>query len=479
MQDPIERPPLQNPGFRSPGFVHQHGVFLIRLSRLVDVVLIILSLALADAATHAVWGRQDLVLSVLAAALFQMTTSMFDFYRSWRVIRLRYEVARLLTHWVIAVLLVGPLTTFAGWEPARLQVLYLWFAFGAASMIAVRIAFRMLLRHLRAVGYDHRRVAFAGCTTVAKQMSGIFADHPWMGIDVAGFYDDRAPGGKRTLATATRNGDFAQLASLAREGGIQAVYICLPMGAEGRIKKLVDALSNTTVSIYYCPSFVGFDLLNARWDDVFGQPVVSIVESPFVGYQRLVKRFEDMLLVTIVLPLVALPMLIVALAIALTSPGPVFFRQSRYGLDGKPFRIWKFRTMYNVERDEEFRQATRNDARVTPLGRLLRRTSVDELPQIFNVILGDMSFVGPRPHPVKLDETHRDDIHRYMVRHKVKPGITGLAQVSGCRGETFDRRRMSRRIEHDLMYIRSWSVWLDLKILARTVSTVMSREDAH
>lgn len=479
MDGPIEPPPLRSPEFRGPGFVHQHGVFLVRLSRLVDVVLIIVALALANALTRTSWDGQDLVLGVLAAAIFQMTTSMFDFYRSWRVIRLRYEVARLLTHWVIAVSLVGPLLAFAGWEPARLQVLYLWFVLGAAAMIAVRVAFRMLLRHLRAVGYDHRRVAFAGCTGVAMQLSRIFAEHPWMGIDVAGFYDDRAPGGKRALASATRDGDFAELAALARSGAVQAVYICLPMAAESRVRKLVDTLSNTTVSIYYCPSFVGFDPFNARWDDVFGQPVVSIVESPFVGYQRLIKRLEDLVLVTIVLPLVALPMLIVAVAIALTSPGPIFYRQNRYGLDGKPFRIWKFRTMYDAERDEEFKQATRHDARVTPLGRLLRRTSVDELPQIFNVIRGDMSFVGPRPHPVKLDETHRDDIHRYMVRHKVKPGITGLAQVSGCRGETFDRRRMSRRIEHDLTYIRSWSVWLDLKILARTVSTVMSREDAH
>jgi putative colanic acid biosynthesis UDP-glucose lipid carrier transferase len=338
----------------------------------------------------------------------------------------------------------------------------------------------MVLRIRRASGHDRRSIAFAGCTDVAVSLNDTFRAHGWMGIDVVGYFDDRAPTGNRPLAqNAKLEGTFADLIRKARNSEISAVYICLPMAAEKRVRQLVDELSRSAVSVHFCPSFFEFGLMNARWDDVFGQPVVSLVDSPFVGHQRVVKHAEDLVLALLLLPIVLLPMFVIALAVAATSRGPILYRQTRYGLDGRSFEIWKFRTMYVVERNEEFRQAARDDARVTPLGAFLRRTSLDELPQVFNVIHGEMSFVGPRPHPVKLNETHRDLIDRYMLRHKVKPGITGLAQVNGFRGETSERGQMAKRIEYDLMYIRNWSLWLDCKILARTVSVVWSGENAH
>ena len=231
--------------------------------------------------------------------------------------------------------------------------------------------------------------------------------------------------------------------------------------------------------IYYCPPLQATELLSGRWDDVGGHPVISIVESPFSGLDRHLKRLEDLVLVAVILPVAIIPMLIIAAAIKLTSPGPVIFRQTRYGLDGRKFLIWKFRTMTVTESDEEFRPARRSDSRVTPLGSFLRRTSLDELPQLYNVMVGDMSVVGPRPHPVKLNEDHRGIIPRYMLRHIVKPGITGWAQVNGLRGEIETVDGMRARIEYDLQYIRNWSIWTDVRILFRTVYHVISRSNAY
>jgi putative colanic acid biosynthesis UDP-glucose lipid carrier transferase len=206
---------------------------------------------------------------------------------------------------------------------------------------------------------------------------------------------------------------------------------------------------------------------------------VSIFENPFYGVDGMVKRASDLLLACLALAALGLPMAVIALAIKLGSPGPVFFRQRRYGLDGREILVWKFRSMRVCEDGAQVTQATKHDARVTPLGALLRKTSLDELPQLFNVLDGSMSLVGPRPHATAHNEQYRGLIHGYMLRHKVKPGITGLAQVSGWRGETDTLEKMQRRVECDHRYIREWSLWLDVKILFQTVLVVLSRKNAY
>ncbi len=467
--------------FKRMGFVQQYGAVLIYLSRVADAALIVLSLYVVLLVHGETWSTDNLARAVVAITLFQFVTSFFDLYRPWRMARLRYEILRVLCYWSIAFSISNLLLAITNSEVQPVDLWLRWFALASFLMMSSRILLRMVLRHFRAIGFDQRRVAIAGCNETAKNLEQIFAGHPWMGIEVVGFFDDRSIDGPRPLGIPRSSylGRLSNLVEMAVDGGIDAVYICLPMGAERRIKTIVDGFSNTTVSVYYCPSFFGFGLLNARWDDVFGQPVVSIVDSPILGPERALKRFEDILLSILVMPLLALPLLFIALAVALTSPGPVFFLQTRYGLDGRPFRIWKFRTMYAVEKDHEFRQAVKGDPRITRIGHFLRRTSLDELPQIFNVIRGDMSFVGPRPHPVALNEAHREIIFRYMLRHKVKPGITGLAQVHGFRGETDSDFKMAARIEYDLRYIREWSIWLDINILLRTPMTVISGQNAH
>jgi putative colanic acid biosynthesis UDP-glucose lipid carrier transferase len=222
-----------------------------------------------------------------------------------------------------------------------------------------------------------------------------------------------------------------------------------------------------------------FELLHARWTSINGLPVVSVFENPLYGVDGLLKRTADIVMATLLLLLASLPMLTIAAAIKLTSRGPVFFRQRRYGLDGREILVWKFRSMTCCDNGAEVRQATRDDNRITPVGKILRRTSLDELPQLFNVIDGSMSLVGPRPHATAHNEQYRSLIEGYMLRHKVKPGITGLAQVMGYRGETQTIEKMAGRVRYDHQYIRDWSLWMDVKILLRTFRVVLSQEGAH
>ena len=251
------------------------------------------------------------------------------------------------------------------------------------------------------------------------------------------------------------------------------------MRAEDRIRYLLDQLSDSTVSVYIVPDFFVFELLHSRWTNMGGLPAVSVFENPFFGVDGIAKRVTDVAIASAALAIAAVPMIAIATMIKLTSPGPVFFRQRRYGLDGKEIMVWKFRSMRTCDNGPVVRQATKEDPRITPLGRILRKTSLDELPQLLNVIEGNMSLVGPRPHASAHNEQYRSLIRGYMLRHKVKPGITGLAQVNGCRGETETIDKMERRVQWDHKYIRSWSLWLDLKIMFRTVAVVLKQDQAY
>jgi putative colanic acid biosynthesis UDP-glucose lipid carrier transferase len=251
------------------------------------------------------------------------------------------------------------------------------------------------------------------------------------------------------------------------------------MRAERRIVEIVEALSDTTVSVYYVPNFFIFDLLQGRMLELDGVPLLSLHETPFSGVDGWLKRAEDIVFGCFILAIVTLPMLMIALAIKLTSNGPVLFKQRRYGLNGKTVEVWKFRSMSVCEDGDTIRQAGKADARVTPLGAFLRRTSLDELPQFINVLQGSMSIVGPRPHAVAHNEQYRGQIRGYMLRHKVKPGITGLAQINGWRGETDTIDKMEMRVKYDLTYLRTWTIWLDLKIIFMTIFKGFSNPNAY
>jgi putative colanic acid biosynthesis UDP-glucose lipid carrier transferase len=241
----------------------------------------------------------------------------------------------------------------------------------------------------------------------------------------------------------------------------------------------LDQLSDSTISVYIVPDFFVFELLHSRWTNLGGIPAVSVFETPLYGVDGWAKRFLDVLAASAALIAASPVMIAIALIIKLTSPGPVFFRQKRYGLDGREIWVWKFRSMKVCDNGPFIQQATKGDPRITPFGAFIRKTSLDELPQLFNVLQGNMSMVGPRPHATAHNEQYRRLIRGYMLRHKVKPGITGLAQVEGFRGETDTLYKMEKRVELDHRYIREWSIWLDLKILFKTFWVVWKQPTAY
>jgi len=274
-------------------------------------------------------------------------------------------------------------------------------------------------------------------------------------------------------------GSISALPDYVRSHGVDTIYIALPMASQPRILKLLEELRDTTASIYFVPDIFVSDLIQARVDTIGDLPVVAVCETPFYGFNGLVKRLEDYVLASLILVFIAPLLIAIGIGVKLSSPGPVLFKQRRYGVDGRKIVVYKFRTMTVVEDGDVIKQATKDDQRITAFGGFLRRTSLDELPQFINVLQGRMSVVGPRPHAVAHNELYRKLIRSYMIRHKVRPGITGLAQVNGYRGETDTVEKMTARIEYDLAYLRNWSLVLDLQVILKTIVVVLRKQNAY
>ncbi|GAA5182491.1 hypothetical protein GCM10025771_31900 [Niveibacterium umoris] len=274
-------------------------------------------------------------------------------------------------------------------------------------------------------------------------------------------------------------GALSEVASYVKQHRIDRIYLALPMATQPRILALLDDLKDTTASIYFVPDIFVTDLIQGRTESVAGMPVVAVCETPFSGFNGLIKRVEDIVLSSIILLLIAPILVAVAIGVKRSSPGPVIFKQRRYGLDGKEIMVYKFRSMSVTEDGAKtYTQVTRNDSRVTPFGAFIRKTSLDELPQFINVLQGRMSIVGPRPHAIAVNEQYRSLIPGYMVRHKVKPGITGWAQVNGYRGGD-DLEHMKGRIQYDLEYLRHWTITMDIWIIIKTALLVVRDESAY
>jgi putative colanic acid biosynthesis UDP-glucose lipid carrier transferase len=331
--------------------------------------------------------------------------------------------------------------------------------------------------------HRRRRAIVVGAGALAARVGQALRDQAGQGVDLIGCFDDRLDSRLDPGARGMRRGDLADVVDFIHRRGVQDVYITLPLGASepagSRIPRLLQALQDTTVSVHYVPDLLGITIIQGRLRDVNGVPVVGLCETPFTGINQFVKRVEDLVLASLIIMLISPLLLGVALGVKLSSPGPVLFRQRRNGLDGREIVVWKFRSMRTMDDGAVVRQATRGDPRITPFGAFIRRTSLDELPQFFNVLQGQMSIVGPRPHAVAHNDEYRELIRAYMVRHKVKPGITGWAQVNGHRGETDTLDKMRARVEYDLEYLHHWSLGLDLRIIARTVALVLGDRHAY
>ncbi len=390
------------------------------------------------------------------------------------------EMMDVVTTWLFTILvlaLIGFVTRYGQHFPR--STILTWVVLAPTLIGLGRMCLRILQRGMLRRGVGTRRVAIAGLNDLGRQTALNVAEDPSLGLNVLGFYDDRTESRQQQTDDKALSGDLADLVDLARGGGVDTVLITLPMRAEERIKFLLDQLSDSTASVYIVPDFFVFELLHSRWTNMGGLPAVSVFENPLFGVDGVIKRAADIAIATAALVVAAIPMLMIAAAVKFSSPGPVFFRQRRYGLDGREILVWKFRSMRTCDNGPLVRQATKQDPRITGVGRILRKTSLDELPQLFNVVDGTMSLVGPRPHATAHNEQYRKLIRGYMLRHKVRPGITGLAQVNGCRGETETIDKMERRITWDHRYIRSWSLWLDIKILFKTLAVVWKQEEAY
>jgi putative colanic acid biosynthesis UDP-glucose lipid carrier transferase len=460
--------------------------FIYSMHRLVDAAAICLGASVAAEYTPGV-GLPDLLTIAAATILvYHVVAELSGLYRNWRGSRLRREIACVLVTWAYAapmLLGLGLVTQYnADFSYASKLI---WISVTPAAMVSSRIVLRKIQQRLRARGFNTRRYAICGLNELGLQLARNIETAPEIGLRLEGFYDDRPEERTADAAIAANNpnykrgGDLEELVQRARLGTIDIIYITFPMRAEDRIRELLVKLADTTASVYIVPDFFVFELLHARWTNINGLPAVSVFENPLYGIDGLAKRSVDLLLGSLCLAAAALPMLVIGLLVKLTSHGPVFFRQRRYGLDGREILVWKFRSMTCCDDGSAVQQATSDDDRVTRVGRILRRTSLDELPQLFNVLDGSMSLVGPRPHANAHNELYRSLIDGYMLRHKVKPGITGLAQVNGYRGETETLEKMEQRVACDHQYIREWSLWMDVKILFRTLGVVFSQKNAY
>jgi Undecaprenyl-phosphate glucose phosphotransferase len=351
----------------------------------------------------------------------------------------------------------------------------LWFATAILLLGGVRLCMTLLIRNWTREGRLYRNVVVVGTGAISRRLLAHVTHSPGSGMRVLGVFDDASESRPRDLSGYRLLGDVEALVDYARRNPVDAVIIALPWSAEQRIAAIIERLNVLPVDVRLCPDMIGFRLRRSGVSHLGDVPMLTVFEKPFADWRLVIKVVEDRLLSTLILMLIGLPMLAIALAIKLDSPGPVFFRQKRYGFNNQLIEVLKFRTMYHSARDENAERLTsRNDPRVTRLGAFLRRASLDELPQFLNVLRGDMSIVGPRPHALSAKAgglLYQEAVREYAARHRVKPGITGWAQINGWRGETETLEQIKKRVEHDLAYIENWSLLLDLKIIFRTVFT--------
>jgi putative colanic acid biosynthesis UDP-glucose lipid carrier transferase len=379
---------------------------------------------------------------------------------------------------LLAVLLaVGYITNSFAAYPRR--IFLTWALATPVALILVTLGMQELMHHFLMNAFDNRKAIFAGYNNSSLELARRLTSNPVMRLEVSGFFDDRSIDRLGLESDAKLIGGLTDLSTYVKEHGTDVIFIALPIRHLKRVMNLLDDLRDTTASIYYVPDIFVFDLIQARSGEIHGIPVVAMCETPFYGYRGVTKRLTDIGLSVLILLLFLPLLLLIALLVKISSPGPVIFKQRRYGLDGREIAVYKFRTMTVTEDGTQIRQASKTDSRITRIGAVLRRTSMDELPQLINVLQGRMSLVGPRPHAIAHNEEYRKLIKGYMVRHKVLPGITGLAQVNGCRGETSQLEEMEARVNYDLDYLRRWSPMLDVKIILLTAIKVFRDDKAY
>lgn len=462
------------------GFVRNNINQFAFVYRIVDIVLIHCTLAITAYAYLGSYSYRYLVLALLANISFSFIAESFSLYRSWRSGSTKEMFFYTSVSWLLSlfpVLFILFLlkesedfsrVTLLVWTISTLILLCLW-----------RLQFRRFLLSIREKGFNTRSVGIVSLTPRGISLAEQINRHPELGYRLRAVFDQRSPERLDSRYRDYHEGGIEEAVEMARSNQLDSLFVALPLSASDRIQYILKSLGDTTVDVHLLPDLFTYNLLHARIGTIGDVQSVSIYDSPMRGASSVIKRIEDLLLASAILTIIAIPMLVIAIIVKLSSPGPVLFKQDRYGLDGKKIKVWKFRSMRTMDNGEVVKQATKGDPRITPFGAFIRRTSLDELPQFFNVLQGTMSVVGPRPHAVSHNEQYRKQVDYYMLRHKMKPGITGWAQVNGWRGETDTIEKMEMRIRYDLDYIRNWSLWMDFKIVIFTLFKGFINKNAY
>jgi putative colanic acid biosynthesis UDP-glucose lipid carrier transferase len=465
----------------------QGNAVLHWLAKAFDTGIIAVMLLVPAYLRSEAWPDRYTVALLLAILCFHMVAGILNLYRPWRGEALTRQFMRIVMVWslTVFVLLITAYALKATAGFSRIAVTS-WFLAAPASMLLWRGLARVVLVRLVAKDTLRRSALIFGGGDAADQLANTIRDSRQTGlalVDVVSTEQDQIPRASQAVETAEQHAIPLSLPEYiefrARCGDFSVLYIILGSVPKDIAADIVERLSDTTVSIYMVPDYFETHLFHGQWSSLGGVPLVSVFDTPFWGADGWLKKSQDLVLGSLILALAAIPMLLIAIAIKLTSKGPVFFRQRRYGIDGKEIHVLKFRSMTVTEDGDHVPQATRNDRRLTAIGGFLRSHSLDELPQFINVVRGEMSIVGPRPHAIAHNELYRKKVKGYMLRHKVKPGITGWAQINGWRGETDDLYKMEKRVEHDLWYIRNWSFWLDIKIILLSIIRGFASTNAY
>jgi len=469
---------VQNKAVRFGSLEPAH-VTLAKQSILPSVV--VLALAVCVLACGQSLSLQFYALGLVAFLITAQVFSPLDLGNSPDTQRTRKILPRILLEWscVVAVL-VFLSTSFKLTSFFPRDIMVSWFLVTPVALMLADSLRKPIAKWLASDRGVVQRYIIIGANEVGVELARRI-EQSHAGEKFFGFLDYRsAERAAQGLNQSVRGNCAARdFADFVRTHAISRVYLALPISMSPRIEELLRELRDTTASVYFVPNLFAFDLVQARCVEINGMPAFSICDSPLQGMSGFWKRVLDVVFALIALVFASPVLLAVALAIKHSSPGPILFKQRRYGLNGEEILVYKFRSMTVCEDGPVVAQATEKDSRVTPLGAFLRRTSLDELPQILNVLEGKMSFVGPRPHAVAHNEEYRKLINGYMIRHKVRPGITGWAQVNGLRGETSTVEKMHLRVQYDLDYLKNWSLWLDLKILVSTALTVVNDRNAY
>jgi putative colanic acid biosysnthesis UDP-glucose lipid carrier transferase len=420
------------------------------------------------------------VLLHFCSALAFLLFPQLELYGSWRGRSMPDMFVRIGASWAL-VLLIGLFFSFLIHHVGHVSRLWMfyWYASGVTLLVAYRSAVYLGLRFLRAKGLNNKRVVIVGYGSTGQEMHKRALHQDWSGYDVMAVHAAPEDAGKIVDPSIVRIRDMQEIPEYVVANHIHEIWITLPLMASPKLQELQYLLRNTLVDIRWVPDILGLQMLSNKMGNFLGLPVVDLNQPISSGLNGIIKDIFDRAFAIVVLILLLPLFATLAVLIKRSSPGPVFFRQPRLGLNGRKFNVYKFRTMKVHQEQNGVTQATKNDSRLTSIGGFLRRTSLDELPQFINVLLGDMSVVGPRPHALQHNEMYKDLLEMYMLRHRVKPGITGWAQIHGHRGETDTVDKMATRVQFDLHYIQHWSLWMDIRIIVWTAFKGWTGKNAY